>query len=487
LIETQNETHYLRWSSNPVDIKILKKSGKMQSKKKCRLMRYVCLKCIQEKKLNDFVKKRKYSILNTEYSQNDHPNLHTDYLFKKNFPIQPKTLKNEINDQFFHKLNFNNCVKEELLKNVIKKKIINGEKNIQNQLIFRKDNLKKVKTSSKAIITDNNKILSKILDDFKLSEKDNPVRSKFPKALPDSIQQTQKFPIEFGDEVQKNLPFNQLNNNSSNQSKNSNPNIHMFNSDCSNMPTPAFVSEPTYNSKLKLFLNDSMNNKHLFVKKKLENQLKKWKKLFSKKNEIEYKLACHKETLNITASKSLNHQINGSKDRLKKGSHGKVGQNLKKIRQSRSKIDKNGGKSNEEKIIDPKREQYEKQLIEEKFINNLIYNGNSAKLDLRMIKDRHYKILSNDSDKTENKIAKPPLLKENGHFNWDSLEYEYYNQKFMNKDEFKKLDKSLLKKVYCEFLLINDNQKKEKSIKNFLAEYLTKKHIPASKIYNYKT
>ena len=97
----------------------------------------------------------------------------------------------------------------------------------------------------------------------------------------------------------------------------------------------------------------------------------------------------------------------------------------------------------------------------------MIYNKFNNKLDMNKIRDRHDRILKKIEVQIEQKPPQTPLLKENGHFNWNYLDDEFYFQKNLNEKEFLKLDKKLLKKLYCEFLFLNENQLKDKKINVF--------------------
>lgn len=360
------------------------------------------------------------------------------------------------------------------------KKISNGKKAVLKTTIFPQENLKKIKKSTDERL-DNKKILSKILADFTLSEKDNPANSrpiKFEKATNESS--IQALPSKLPEQINGKRNFKEFSLVPTNQNMDLNQQISNFNLSNQKAINSLLIPEPQSKNKIKFLPKHSINSKHSSIKKGLDNQLKKWKKLFSKKQEIESKLASHKANMTLGNIKNI-CQINTNNDRVKKKYDKKDKSNRGKL----TKMNRNDVMVQETKVVDTKKEQFEIQLKEEKKINNLIFNKSSKKLDLRMIQHRHEKILNEKPRETENKITKPPLLKENGHFNWDYLEDEYYNQKYLNNEEIHKLDKKLLKKVYCEFLLMNENQLKEKSIKNFLAEYLKKRHIANGRSFDW--
>lgn len=460
-VDTQNESHYLRWSSNPADIKILKKSGKMQLKRRCRLVRFVCLRCIQQKQLNNFTKTKNFAIFRGEQERLPRPRGPRDYLRRKEEALPSQSQLNPIDSVFFSKLGFQECVREEKLRTTHRRKGINGRKVAPKEQFMAKEVPKKVKSGSSEQITDNEKILSKILNDFKMSEKGvhevpaqldlDPILSQ-PKPKKDlSILLPGKGELE--------VPFREC----------VRPLI-----ESGTEKTFLGSRDPNIRKKIKLNLCGSINEQQRTIKRGMETQMKKWKKLFTKKQEIEHKLANHKKN-SILASVRGGEGTNGKESHTK--ANAKQAQTTRKRQTSRSKIlkmDHKKANKSESNVADPKREMFEMQLREERKVSNLIYNKSTKPLDLRLIRDRHERILGKVEIGPEKGDSGAPLRRENGHFNWDFMENEFYDQRFFNRDKLAKLDRNLVKKLHCEFLFMNEGQLRHKPYKNFLAEFLKK-------------
>lgn len=463
LIETQNNSHYLRWTSNPVDIKILKKSGKVQSKRKCRLIRYVCLKCIQEKKLNQFIKKNNFCIFKVENKKS------REYIGYKNY-LQRESKGKDLFSQgkssevvFFKQLSFEECVREEVMRSLLKKKVINGKEPEAKGDFLRKRLVKKVKPApTKQVISDNKKILSKILDDFTLSEEKE---ARLPRDLhfimrPDPrTAPVPKLPPSAEPEAAPP------------EAKTSETTLAL------KSEAPPLAEKEPLRRRFKIRLN-LLSGGHGFHKKGVEKQLKRWKNLFSDKQEIESKLAQYKASLTSNAEKIFGKQPNGGRGNLKKKGAERGPQASKKGGTGRAKLSKlahSNANGPVAKVPDSKREGFESQLKEERKISQLISNKSSRPLDVDLIKARHNRILRKIDFGGDTKPVPTKMLKENGHFDWVYLEQEFFDPKFQDAAELTRIDRKLLKKTYCEFLFLNENELQNKFLKNFLADYLDKR------------
>lgn len=461
-LDSQNETHYLRWGSNPVEIKILKKSGKMQQKKKCRLVRFVCLKCIQQNKVNNFTKAKRFAIFKSEQERQLRPCGPRDYLRREEVIVSDQCSRKGADEAFLAKLEFHDCVREEKLRIVNRRKQMNGKKSMSKSQHVSKEVPKKKKSSVSDKQKDNEKILSKILNEFKISEKgvhEIPGRLDLSPILPDANPQ-KDLAILLPGKADLEEPFRA-------------PVRPPFGFE--HATTGLALGEPEFRKKIKLTLGGSLSEKQRLVKRGMESQLKKWKKLFTKKQEIENKLNNHKKN---SIQANMRPGETGASGRESVGQAvAKKPPASRKRQTSRSKILKLGNKkakTGEPKVADPKRELYESQLREERRISNLIYNKSNKRLDLESIRERHERILKKVSVKPEESDSRAPLCGENGHFNWDFMENEFFDQSSFNRREFARLDRSLVKKLHCEFLFMNENQLRPEPLKNFLGEFLLK-------------
>lgn len=459
-LDSQNDSNYLRWSSNPTDIKIFKKNTRQVLKKKSRTSRAVCLFCIMKFDLEQFVRKKDFQIIKMENERLARPISYLDYWEKvKVFPnndttgIPSKRLALEIPDQlvdgmFLDPIGFKNNIQEFFQK--IKEQF----KGLKLEPEMTKTKLKKVKMDSLVHPQrkSNEDLLSNLLS--QIPEETNSESSKH-----QIIPQSKKLTL-LKQKSHPNSPVSLGSNLLETPRQRSSTELKTTYNKSAKLEIASTRFKLSRKiSKIKVACQGSLGKEHTHIHETFHNNLRNWRGLFSK------------EVRSPTTFPSVENQ------------EGWVGRQSSQVRVPKGKAQVSGlGVSLMNETHDTlNNESLAEQLLkEEKKIGMILFNKSNKKVNYQSLYKRVSRILQpiekeppQEIDKNLDKIS---MLKENGHFNWDFLENQYFRQDLLNPKVLMDLDKKMIKKTFSEFLFLNESRLVKKKQRNFLVEFFTKKN-----------